>query len=151
VALAKLHGLLQAGIRVIINLMEEHETSWDGAPFVPYQGIFQDLASASGIEVEMMRFPIQDLTCPSRAAMCMILDTIDSAIYSGRPVFVHCWAGRGRTGTVVGCYLARHGLASGIVALNKIQELRRFDPTAHLESPQTGEQRSMVIEWSLGI
>jgi len=35
-------------------------------------------------------------------------------------VYVHCWAGRGRTGTVVGCYLKRHGIAEDT---NVIQEL----------------------------
>ena len=26
------------------------------------------------------------------------------------PVYVHCWGGIGRTGTVVGCWLVRHGM-----------------------------------------
>ena len=47
--------------------------------------------------------------CPARQAMVTILDTIDQAVADGRTVYVHCWGGVGRTGTVVGCYLVRHG------------------------------------------
>ena len=34
-----------------------------------------------------------------------ILDCLDDALRSGRKVYVHCRAGIGRTGTVVGCLL----------------------------------------------
>jgi len=38
--------------------------------------------------------------------------------------------GGGRTGTVVGCYLARHGMAKAKERVAKIKELRRTDATA---------------------
>ena len=46
-----------------------------------------------------------------------ILDEIDGAILNGKTVYVHCLGGIGRTGTVVGCYLVRHGIAAGGKAL----------------------------------
>jgi len=33
-----------------------------------------------------------------------ILDTIDAALSAKRIVYVHCWGGVGRTGTVIGCH-----------------------------------------------
>ena len=41
--------------------------------------------------------------------MASILDAIDAALDGGKTVYVHCWGGVGRTGTVVGCWLVRHG------------------------------------------
>lgn len=44
---------------------------------------------------------------PTVDQMRAILDAIDRA--AGSIVYVHCWGGHGRTGTVAGCYLVRHG------------------------------------------
>ena len=41
----------------------------------------------------------------------------------GGTVYVHCWGGIGRTGTVVGCWLVRHGLDEGD-AIARIAALR---------------------------
>ena len=79
-----------------------------------------------------------------------ILDEIDHALAKNSPVYVHCLGGKGRTGTVVGCYLARHGIAVGRAALAKIRELRRNHPDAHVISPETEEQRQFVIRWKKG-
>jgi protein-tyrosine phosphatase len=48
-----------------------------------------------------MRIPVRDVDIPSPDTMRSILDAIDSAIDRCQPVYVHCWGGRGRTGTVV--------------------------------------------------
>jgi protein-tyrosine phosphatase len=63
---------------------------------------------------------------------------------------VHCWGGKGRTGTVVGCWLVRHGKATGDQALAMIQELRKNDPTRYEPSPENETQRQMVREWKPG-
>jgi len=57
---------------------------------------------------------------------------------------VHCLGGLGRTGTVVGCFLVRHGL-SGAQALETIQLLRRTTPNADSPSPEAEMQRWMVL------
>jgi protein-tyrosine phosphatase len=81
--------------------------------------------------------------------MQLILDKIDTALDSGQVVYVHCFAGLGRTGTVVGCYLARHGI-SGEAALTEIARLRQDLPTARLRSPEVEIQRQMVRCWPVG-
>ena len=40
--------------------------------------------------------------------MLAVLDAIDIALCEGHGVYIHCWGGVGRTGTVVGCWLKRH-------------------------------------------
>jgi hypothetical protein len=51
---------------------------------------------------------------------------------------------------VVGCWLARQGIAAGESVLMKIKELRRTDAKAHWPSPETPEQVRMVISWRKG-
>ena len=143
----KLGGLLDCGIRHIVNLMEENEVDYGGLPFHTYHITIKQLAARRGVEIVCERFPIQDLGIPSRRDMRLILDTIDKSIDQATPVYVHCWGGKGRTGTVVGCWLARHEIAQGSAILEKIRGLRRFDPNAHQSSPETTSQRDMVLSW----
>jgi protein-tyrosine phosphatase len=74
--------------------------------------------------------------------MRAILDTIDAEMAAGRTVYVHCWGGIGRTGTVIGCWLVRHGTPAE-EALNEI-EARRGEPG----SPETAAQWAFVLNWS---
>jgi protein tyrosine/serine phosphatase len=68
---------------------------------------------------------------------------------AGRNVYVHCWGGSGRTGTVVGCWLRRHGLAEPEEVLGVLQELRGSGDRdgGHKDTPQTPDQRWMVESW----
>ncbi len=146
----KLTALLNVGVRCIINLMEEYETDWAGNAFETYEETISVLAEERGIELDLLRRSIPDTSITSISQMKEILDRIDQAIEQGKTVYVHCWGGRGRTGTVVGCYLARHGIATGNVALAMIEHLRRNDPTAHDPSPENEQQRGMVCSWKEG-
>lgn len=137
----KIATLVDAGIATIINLMEGPELQ----RFVPYEPIFRELA---GEQVRFLRFPIPDAGVPSRDLMLSILDVIDESMKRGRPVYVHCWGGVGRTGTVVGCWLLRHGLATADDVLSKLTQLRRKDVRrGRRESPETPEQREFVRGW----
>jgi protein-tyrosine phosphatase len=81
--------------------------------------------------------------------MIEILDEIDQNITEGKNIYLHCYGGKGRTGTVVGCYLVRHGTPV-ISVLGKIQELRKDIPGSNHKSPETDKQRKMVMEWNKG-
>lgn len=146
----RLDGLLMCGVRYVVNLMEEQETNYYGDGFLPYENSLIGKGNKLGVEVQCVRFPIPDMNVPSKKQMIKILDAVDEAIERDTPVYVHCWGGLGRTGTVVGCYLARHGIASGKDCLTKINELRRNDPTVQLSSPQTRQQAEMVLTWRIG-
>ena len=103
VARAKLGALLDAGVTVFIDLTERHELS-------PYDALVAGMATARGTSVTYVRLPIRDISVPkSPGVMREILDTIDSALESGGTVYVHCWGGVGRTGTVVGCHSCAEG------------------------------------------
>jgi protein-tyrosine phosphatase len=63
---------------------------------------------------------------------------------------VHCFAGIGRTGTVVGCYLRRHALANPGKVVEQIAQLRRLMPWGREISPHTPEQVQMAENWQDG-
>ena len=81
--------------------------------------------------------------------MTTILDAIDSSLDAGEPVYVHCWGGVGRTGTAIGCWLLRHGLAEPSNVLDVLTHLRKQDQERrHRMSPETGEQQRFVKQWN---
>src|SRR5688572_28828091 len=114
--LARLTALLDAGIRTFVNLTEQQEKMQS------YSSLVQSLAAERGMNVEALRIPIRDRGVPATETLRSILDVIDGSIAQGNPVFVHCFAGVGRTGTIVGCYLQRHGLATASDVMARIAE-----------------------------
>lgn len=147
VAIKRLSVLFDAGIRTFIDLTDEGEINEDAKPVPPYRGLLRDLADERRIEITYMRVPIPDRGIPSVWTLRCILDVIDRSILDENPVFVHCWAGRGRTGTIVGCYLKRHGLADDKDVVVKIMELRKHMPSGRDSSPHTADQVRMVKSW----
>ena len=146
----KITSLLDCGIRHVVNLMEASEIDHNGRYFLDYSEKLRELALKRGIDASMARFPIRDVSIPSQSLMKEILDHIDRNITEGLPTYVHCWGGKGRTGTVVGCYLARHGIAVGKDALEMIDHLRLHDANSYEPSPETREQCAMVVSWKVG-
>ena len=137
-AKVKVAAFLDAGITTFIDLTEEHEL----APYAP-------LLPPTG--VEHRRFPIRDLSVPRDARYLHdILDAIDAALDAGRNVYVHCWGGIGRTGTVVACWLQRHGRGPD-EALQELARLWQNMAKRHRQprSPETDEQIAWVRNWSM--
>jgi protein-tyrosine phosphatase len=131
----RLRRLLDLGVTFFVDLTEPNETQ-------SYDLLLSTEAAALNRDVTYRQLAIQDMDIPDQSRMVAILDTIDMAIRRGYVVYVHCLAGLGRTGTVVGCYLVRHGL-SGDDALAEIARLRG----GRSDSPQTDEQCYMVSTW----
>ncbi len=143
--------MLDAGIESVINVMEEEEVLEHeaGEHYLPYEDMLESLGEERDLIVEIARYGIEDGTAPPEPEMAMIIDSIDAEI-DGRdsPTFVHCSDGNGRTGMVVGCYLARHGIANGKEALAKIKELRApFPELAGKRSPANMVEEKFVLRW----
>lgn len=140
----KLGRFLAAGISLFLDLTEAGEYG-----LKPYAPFLEELAGPAGKAAVHRRMPIPDGGTPSGPEMARILDTLDAALEEGHTVYVHCWGGIGRTGTVVGCYLVRHGL-SGAQALAEIARLRQGTPDGQRRSPENDAQERMVRSWPVG-
>lgn len=144
-------ALIGCGIRQIINLMESDERDRFGNHFPSYESQFQQLAAQANIGLRCQRISIRDFSVPSPTQMAAILNQIDEAIEARRPIYLHCLGGKGRTGTVVGCWLARHGKGANEEAITLLNQLRiGQDSQAHIAAPETEEQREMVRNWRGG-
>lgn len=101
------------------------------------------------VRARRLHAPIPDMGVTTIARYVEILDAIDEEVATGGVPYVHCWGGIGRTGTVVGCWLVRHGLDRGD-PLARIAELRRLVLDSFMPSPQTTAQRDVVLGWRAG-
>lgn len=144
IARLKLRKILDAGVTFFLDLTEEGEYGLE-----PYSPFLSEKAVTGGRAVVHQRLPIRDRGTPTVEGMRRILDTIDGAVQDGHTVYVHCWGGIGRTGTVVGCYLVRHGM-SGQQALEEIARRRRGTPDGRRRSPENDEQEAMILTWPRG-
>jgi len=149
-AKARLAALLAAGIRTVLDLTEEGEINEDAQPVPPYWHLLRDLAAEQRLEVTYLRVPVPDRGIPSVWTMRRILDVIERSLEDENPAYVHCWAGRGRTGAVIGCHLKRKGTANDRDILLQLAALRRFMPSGQETSPHTPEQIRMVRNWKAG-
>ena len=144
VAHERLQHLVDLGIRTFVDLT----TTDDGLE--PYSGALHQLAKESGLSLRRIAMPITDMGVPrSPAVMREILDAVKGAIDQSPAVYIHCWGGIGRTGTVVGCWLRETGLGSE-QALAQVQHLYATHMPkvkSHPESPQTPAQKNYVRNW----
>jgi predicted aconitase with swiveling domain/protein-tyrosine phosphatase len=142
VARQRLQAYLDSGVTCFVDLTEDGELA-------PYDHLLP-MHGANGQRIIYQRMAIRDLGLPrSPEFMAAILDRIEEAVGAGHTVNVHCWGGIGRTGTVVGCYLARQG-CSGDEALAEIashwQTVEKH--TRHPRSPEMPEQMAYVRLWA---
>lgn len=123
-----MYDLESAGVTLFLDLTQEGELE-------PYAHL------VSGARYR--RMSIRDFSVPPEDQLVETLDAIDAELAGDGIVYVHCWAGCGRTGVVVGSWLVRHG-SDPKDALARIAEARG------LGCPQTLEQRLLVLGWEPG-
>jgi len=147
-----LNAILDAGIRSVMSLVEEDEgvgTFEGGDHFLPYADQLEALGEERGVIVEIQNHAIGYRTVPTDQEMSFLLDAVDAEI-DGRnsPTLIHCSDGHGRSALVVGCYLARHGIAEGKGVIEKIKELRATVPgLADHNCPDNIVQERFVTRW----
>lgn len=138
----RLDAYLAHGVTHFIDLTRRGELQ-------PYEKILRKLAAERGMDVDYQRVPVTDMRVPERPGdMIAILDRVDAAIGASGTAYVHCLAGIGRTGTVIGCYFVRQGL-TGDAALRALARLWPQMEKSEIfpNTPQTAEQRQFVLDW----
>ena len=116
----KLARLTDAGVSAFIDLTEEDEG------LKPYAYLLNGPSHK--------RFAIPDQRVPTTDELTMTaLDAIDRYLEAGETLYVHCWGGVGRTGTIIGCWLSRR-YEPGQPALDRLRELWKKNPQIGLET-----------------
>jgi protein tyrosine phosphatase (PTP) superfamily phosphohydrolase (DUF442 family) len=96
-------NLALAGVTTVVDLRAE-------------EGIEGDVATVTDLGMKMIRIPMRDGQVPSSGEVQAFLA---AAGESEGTVFVHCGAGVGRTGAMVGAYQVSMGELSGGAALRR--------------------------------
>lgn len=117
--------MAQAGIGAVINTCEE------------YRGPTRAYRRAG---IEQCGIPTVDFTAPSLEDVERAVSFMQRHIAEGRRVYVHCKAGRARSGTVVLCYLVA---ARGLTPEQAQQQILQRRPHAN---PRLA-QRPVVLEF----
>ncbi len=134
-ARARLDGLGQAGIDCFVDLTELGELP-------DYRHLLPERA-------EYLRSAIVDTGVPDSVWQTQeLLGAIRAALARDRHIYVHCRAGIGRTGLVMGCFLAEEE-RNGKAALERLNLLWRQSERADdwPRVPQTEEQADYTRRW----
>ncbi|MFX1510971.1 MAG: dual specificity protein phosphatase family protein [Promethearchaeota archaeon] len=90
----------------------------------------------TNFQFEYLHLPVPDFSPPTLDQIDQFVSFIDGARKKAIPVLVHCFAGLGRTGTMISCYL----VAKGMKTREAIQFIRQIRPG----SVETTEQVAII-------
>ena len=84
--------------------------------------------------------PIDDCEPPDINGMDRAIDFIDRCLRKNMGVAVHCFEGRGRTGTVLAAWLARQEMLTAECAISRVRTLR-------YQTALTESQKAFLIRY----
>ena len=125
----------------------ETATCWPG--IVPGMGsTYRPRGRSSGSWPQRVSYPIPDVSVTTPEHEDQVVADIERDVAAGGKVFVYCWGGLGRTGTVVGCWHVSHGPKPAEV-LARIAAARKGTRKAGRPGPETPEQVEMLHEMEI--
>ena len=133
----KILQMHQFGVRHFVDLTEEGE-------MIPYDHLLPPDSTHT-------KFPIRDVSVPDSLdkVLRLIGKIMELSKRDDGYVYIHCWGGVGRTGTVVGCLLAENMETPTFDAVMK--KLRgqflEMPKSAHRVTPETKEQEAFVKKY----
>jgi atypical dual specificity phosphatase len=74
--------------------------------------------------LEYLNVPVKNHAIPTQSELNTCVEFLMKQVAAGKKTDVHCAAGKGRTGTVLACYLIRKYGLSSEEAIQKIRNLR---------------------------
>jgi Cyclin-dependent kinase inhibitor 3 (CDKN3) len=134
-ARARLARFREAGINYFIDLTEKGELP-------AYRHLLP-------VYTRYQESPIADTSVPANVTQVVgLLSDIRIAVEAKRSVYVHCRQGIGRTGLVMGCYLA-NAAGDGKAAIKELNQLWQQSERAKSwpSIPQTAEQADYIRRW----
>lgn len=116
-------------------------------------GELYQYTTSIGTNCTHYRFPIKDRNIPdSFDNVYNLMEYIDNAKSENGTIYIHCWGGVGRTGTIVACWLVYNGM-SAKVALAHLNELWKSCPKSNRRPycPDHGCQIDFIKQFELYI
>lgn len=132
----KINLVVDAGIRTFVDLT----TPADGLS--PYEPVLEKAKANRQLDLQRISFPIPDLDVVDDYIYGQIINAIEDSLRRGG-VYVHCWGGVGRTGTVIGCLLAEEGLTYD-ETIERFAVLRDGTRKATRPIPETTAQHEVI-------
>ena len=114
---AGLLDLKKAGIRTVVDLRGYRARG--------------ERRAVEALGMRFVGFPLSGLRAPTGAEIDQVMEILDAA---PKPVFVHCWHGEDRTGTVIACWRIRR---DGWTRARALSEASAF----HMSPFQVGMRR----------
>lgn len=102
----KIGALIEAGVDTFVCLQQTKEL----ARFTPYPQIARRLAeqqAPSRLPLQMLQCEIPDGHVTSTENLTVAVAAVAEKLQEGRTVYVHCWGGHGRTGTLLVAFLVK--------------------------------------------
>lgn len=160
-----LSSILKQGVNKFVCLQEEFrptgvpEELWrSGQALRPYFDDVRHIVSnwqhfgfawgqvATFDQLSFVHFPIQDCNVTDDDNVIELAISLAESLRRGDVVYLHCWGGHGRTGTVV-CILLHllYGLdaSASLMRCQRVHDLRECP--IDVQSPQTPLQREQVV------
>ena len=97
-------------------------------------------------KLDLLHLPIVDGSISGDQAMSDLADDCCQRVLDGQRLYIHCWGGHGRTGTLVAVMLSRLYGLSGLEALHYTQKMHDVRVSSqNTASPQTRSQILQVL------
>lgn len=117
----EIQNLKDKGVEAVVCLMRDAEIARKSP------GLLNLYKEA---ELEVIKYGIEDFSVPNdREGLRNLVEDMLSRLARGQKIFMHCYAGIGRTGTVLACLLKRAGLQA-----DPVGEARAIYSSGALES-----------------
>lgn len=135
----QIKGFEEFGITTVINMMDENEVK---------------LSIYKNSPISHHIFGIPNRTAPSIQMMDTIMNIMEDTVGLGGSVLIHCGGGVGRAGTVLACYILKHGITGKLNrnfatqltynATSCVEELRKLRP----KSIESDEQEKGISDYN---